>query len=85
MLTSEKRSIDEVMVQKLYEELYPYIGESGGRDKVIVYKSKEAVELGALLEKYHGNRSLVAEELGISTTTLWRRMKKYGIEAAYGK
>ena len=85
VLTSEKRSIDEVMVQKLYEELYPYIGESGGRDKVIVYKSKEAVELGALLEKYHGNRSLVAEELGISTTTLWRRMKKYGIEAAYGK
>lgn len=85
VLTSEKRSIDEVMVQKLYEELYPYIGESGGRDKVIVYKSKEAVELGALLEKYHGNRNLVAQELGISTTTLWRRMKKYGIEAAYGK
>ncbi len=85
VLTSEKRSIDEVMVQKLYEELYPYIDESGGREKVIVYKSKEAVELGALLEKYHGNRSLVAQELGISTTTLWRRMKKYGIEAAYGK
>ena len=36
-----------------------------------------------LLEKYHGNRNAVAAELGVSTTTLWRRMKKYGIEPNY--
>ena len=29
------------------------------------------------LEKYHGNRTLAAKELGISTTTLWRWMKRY--------
>jgi len=28
------------------------------------------------LAKYHGNRTLAAKELGISTTTLWRWMKK---------
>lgn len=39
--------------------------------------------LKKLLEKYHGNRNAVAAELGISTTTLWRRMKKYGIEPNY--
>jgi len=43
------------------------------------------VKLRELLEQYHGNRVQVAEALGISTTTLWRRMKKYGIEARYGK
>lgn len=29
------------------------------------------------LEKYDGNRKQTAEDLGISTTTLWRKMKKY--------
>ena len=44
------------------------------------YKPRVDIEL---LEKYHGNRNAVAAELGISTTTLWRRMKKYGIEPNY--
>lgn len=83
VITSKKRSIEEVRIQKLYSELYPYVSESDKEEKVVVYKSQEAAELGAVLEKYHGNRSLAAEELGISTTTLWRRMKKYGIEANY--
>ena len=49
----------------------------------MVYHSKEAVELAELLKKHNGSRALVARELGISTTTLWRRMKKFGIEANY--
>ncbi|WP_243014432.1 helix-turn-helix domain-containing protein [Coprococcus comes] len=28
------------------------------------------------MERCHGNRNLAAKELGISTTTLWRRMKE---------
>ena len=31
------------------------------------------------LAKYHGNRSITAKELGISTTTLWRWMKRYDL------
>jgi transcriptional regulator of acetoin/glycerol metabolism len=61
--------------------LYPYIREADGEDRIVVYKSPEAVELGEVLKKHRGNRSLAAQELGISTTTLWRRMKKYGIES----
>ena len=34
----------------------------------------------SLLEKYHGNRQDVADELGISKVTLWRWMNKYGIK-----
>ncbi|MBI5308026.1 MAG: sigma-54-dependent Fis family transcriptional regulator, partial [Planctomycetes bacterium] len=31
------------------------------------------------LRKYEGNRKQVAINLGISTTTLWRKMKEYQI------
>ena len=37
------------------------------------------VQLRALLQKHHGKRRLVAEEMGVSLSTLWRYMKKYGI------
>lgn len=33
-----------------------------------------------LLEKHHWNRSLVAKELGIGRTTLWRKMKAYRLD-----
>ena len=72
------------MIRKLYGELYPYVGGVEGTDKVVVYKNEEAVKIGELLRKHRGNRKLAAEELGISTTTLWRKMNKYGIESKYG-
>lgn len=84
VLSAKKRSIDEVMIGKLYDRLYPRVEETRGEKRVVVYKSQEASELEALLEKHHGSRKKAAEELGISTSTLWRKMKKYGIEANYG-
>ncbi len=33
-----------------------------------------------LLQQSEGNYSEVAEKLGIGRTTLWRKMKKYGLE-----
>ena len=84
VLTAKKRMIDEVVLQNLYDELFPHVEESHGEKRILVYRSQETDELEELLERFHGNRKLVADELGISTTTLWRRMKKYGIEANYG-
>ena len=78
-LSSEKKNIDEAMVTELLEMLYPNVEEVDGVEKLVVYKQPEAEELTQLLEKYHGSRSKVAKELGISTTTLWRKMKKYGV------
>ncbi|MEW5733351.1 MAG: sigma 54-interacting transcriptional regulator [Thermodesulfobacteriota bacterium] len=40
----------------------------------------ERQELAAALEKAGGNRSLAAEMLGISRVTVWKRMKKYGLQ-----
>jgi transcriptional regulator with PAS, ATPase and Fis domain len=36
-----------------------------------------------LLARFHGNRSLLAKELGIGRTTLWRKLKQLGIEEVY--
>ncbi len=78
-LSSEKKNIDGAMVKGLLELLYPDIETVNGVEKLVVYRKPEAEELIHLLEKYSGSRSKVARELGISTTTLWRKMKKYGV------
>ncbi len=41
---------------------------------------EEAERIRRALEKHKGNRLATARELGISRTTLWRKIKKYGIE-----
>ena len=49
----------------------------------LVVHSAEEAQLIELLEKHGGSRTLTAEALGISKTTLWRKMKKYGIAEKY--
>ena len=44
-------------------------------------KDKERVMIERALERYRGNRRQAAAALKISTVTLWRKMKHYGIEA----
>lgn len=83
ILGAAKRTIDEGTVQKLYDELYPRFEKSNETERLVVYKDPEAIRLREILDKYRGNRSEAAKELGISMTTLWRKMKKYGVEAKY--
>lgn len=83
VLCAKKRSIDEIYIQKTYDDLYPNIQKVEGENRLVVYETPEALELKNILQKNGGNRAQTAEELGISTTTLWRKMKKYGIEASF--
>ena len=84
ILTASHRSIDEAYVVKLLEELYPILGQqNSSKEKIVIYKDPEAIKISETLEKYDGNRTLAAEELGISKTTLWRHMKKLGITSKY--
>ena len=41
----------------------------------------EQMEIKKLLENYQGNLAQIAKELGISRTTLWRRLKNYQLQA----
>lgn len=79
-LTTQKKTIYEDYVKALFDELYPSIELHENEKKMVVYKYPEAIRLAELLEKYQGNRAAVAKELNISTTTLWRHIKKYGVD-----
>lgn len=77
VLTAERRSVDEVFLRRELEQLEPRIVPE--TQQVVLVKDPKALQLADLLKKYHGDRQKVADELGISKTTLWRYMKKYGI------
>lgn len=81
VLLTEKRSIDEVFIRHQLEQVTPRL--LPGTDKVVLYKDPKAVEIAELLRAHGGNREEVAAALGVSKTTLWRYIKKYGIEQDY--
>jgi transcriptional regulator with PAS, ATPase and Fis domain len=83
ILSASHRTLDEIFIKHLLNELYPIIHQQNSREKVIIYKDPEAVVIMETLEKHGGNRANAAAELGISKTTLWRHMKKYGISNKY--
>ena len=88
-----KRSIDEVAVRRLLEELYPerILGNGQRTENCDTVRSfamnengcdtlpDEAVTIRELLHKFSGSREKTAQAMGISKATLWRHMKKYGI------
>ena len=82
-LTSPKKKITSDYVYFLLDTLYPVKERISEDGTTVIYQHPEAARLTELLEKHQGNRSAVAKELGISTTTLWRRMKKYGVINKY--
>lgn len=81
VLLTEKRNIDEVFLRKQLEQVTPLM--TAEEERVIVVRDAKAVEIMELLTRHNGSREKVAAELGISKTTLWRYMKKYGIEANF--
>lgn len=83
VLTAPRRTVDEDFIRYLLGQLYPVIRQVNDREKVVVYKAPEAALIADLLDKYNGNRTLVAQELNMSKTTLWRHMKKYGVSNKY--
>ncbi len=85
VLTAPSRTVGDSYVQELLRQIYPPLGmeEAGeGRD---LDQPAQVSELIRALELHEGNRAATAEELGISKTTLWRRMKRYGIAGRYRK
>lgn len=83
VLTAPRRSVDENFIDHLYCQMYPIIRSAKTPAVSVVYKNPEAAVISELLEKYKGSRTNVAKELGVSTTTLWRKIKKYDIAHKY--
>jgi transcriptional regulator with PAS, ATPase and Fis domain len=43
-------------------------------------KAQEQALIERALDRFHGNRKQAAAALKISTVTLWRKMKDYGLD-----
>lgn len=86
ILTAGKRSLDELAVSRLLKELYPVDRLAACREDENGFAAQEpvmpeeVVRIQAALSRMAGSREKTAKELGISKATLWRKMKKYGLE-----
>ena len=56
------------------EDIVPQPGD------VDLLKKQEQKLIGAVMKRTGGDKSQAAVMLGISPTTLWRKMKEYGVE-----
>ena len=84
VLTANRKRLEEGYIRELLLDTYPLIKGGGEREAKVVVSHPEALRIMELMDACEGNRAVVARQLGISTTTLWRRMKKYGIGTRYG-
>lgn len=84
LLTAERRSIRDREVETLYYALYGEDGEAGlhaareARERDTA-ADRERERLLSVLSENFGNREKTARQLGISKTTLWRKLREYKI------
>ncbi|HXE81346.1 MAG TPA: helix-turn-helix domain-containing protein [Vicinamibacterales bacterium] len=50
-------------------------------DETLDLEEQERRSIERALERFGGNRRKAADALNISTVTLWRKMKRYGLSA----
>ena len=81
ILADDKHITAEFVARHLPRSFAP-VQQASDRRPMVVHSEEEAQLIDAL-EKHDGSRALAAEALGVSKTTLWRRMKKYGIAERY--
>lgn len=80
ILTAPKRNVDEIIIRNMLEELYPVHQEAEMQTAGMRgMEAPEAAKIRECLMKNNSSRQKTAQALGISTATLWRKMKKYGI------
>ena len=77
VLLSDHYEADEKLIQRLV--LHPTEEAGPETAPAVVVDSSEEALLIAALKKYRGSRAEIAEAMGISKTTLWRKLKKYNL------
>lgn len=70
----------EISLAFVREKLLPDLEEGTREQSAHIVTDREELEIRRVLRETAGNRGLAAERLGIGRSTLWRKMKKYGID-----
>lgn len=83
VLQTPHRNIDEAFVRNQIDQLDLLINTEEQQKAVTINRDKNALKMLEALKRNNGNRTETARELGISKTTLWRLMQKYGITTDY--
>jgi len=75
---------DQITLESLPEELFKQhsslFPEKESSNGVLPLDEVEKNHIIAVLEKYGGNKLLTAGRLGVATTTLYRKLRQYGLE-----
>lgn len=79
IVCAPRRNVDEGFLAQLLEQAAPVLSRTS-QPTPVAYQDPKAAHIAHLLKKHGGRRAPVARELNISTTTLWRYIKKYGVE-----
>lgn len=80
IVESPRRTVDEAFLGNQLSAYGSVQRQENPHGPAAVYCDPKAARIAQLLYDNHGSRSIVAKELGVSTTTLWRYIKKYGIQ-----
>ena len=78
IITAQEIHIDEP-IETVSTESTLHITDQDGQDPSI--KGLESQYIAELLAEHHGKRSRVAQILGISERTLYRKLKQYGLQS----
>lgn len=70
----------EIGLAYVREKLLPDLEEGTREQAAHIVADREELEIRRVLRETKGNRGLTAVRLGISRSTLWRKMKKYRID-----
>jgi PAS domain S-box-containing protein len=67
---------EEIQVEHLPHHI---VAETEGSNGFVYSQKNEKDVIEEALQRHHGNRAKVADELGMHRSTLWRKMKIYGL------
>ena len=81
----DAENLDNSVITSLTRELAPELFASQSEENAGAIAESENLLLNQAMTKFNGNKELVARYLGISQTTLWRRLKRINQNKIRGK
>ncbi|MBQ8094739.1 MAG: sigma 54-interacting transcriptional regulator [Clostridia bacterium] len=70
----------EISLAFIRERLLPDLDQGESEQQIHIVADQEELRIRRILHETGNNRNIAAQQLGMSRSTLWRKMHKYGID-----